>query len=337
MRQPRVFLMDEPLSNLDALLRLQTRADIVAMQRRLGTTVLYVTHDQVEAMTMGHRIAILKAGQLQQIGPPVGSYERPVNTYVASFLGNPGMCLAEGRVESGALTLEGASLGHVTAPDGPVTVGVRPESPSSPQQASLPRRSSSRSLARTCWCSAVIGGALHRAPGVRRSAARARRVGAPGGRRQARGAAPLRHGHRRAPGSRVVTALTSPGVPLGSDPTLLAARSRRGRTRRVTRLRESLLGFAMIAPVLAVFGVFTFFPFVKNFDDALHKPGPYPGTPSPYVGPSQFFHVIQARHSSSPCAPRGSSLGSPSRSGSFSGSRSPCLPTRSFAAARCSR
>jgi multiple sugar transport system ATP-binding protein len=127
VRQPRVFLMDEPLSNLDALLRLQTRADIVALQRRLGTTVLYVTHDQVEAMTMGHRIAVLNEGRLQQIGPPVELYERPVNTYVATFLGNPGMCLAQGSVLAGTAMLGDVKLRDVGIPDGPVTIGVRPE------------------------------------------------------------------------------------------------------------------------------------------------------------------------------------------------------------------
>jgi ABC-type sugar transport system ATPase subunit len=127
VRQPQVFLMDEPLSNLDALLRLQTRADIVAMQRRLGTTVLYVTHDQVEAMTMGDRIAVLNAGRLQQIGPPIELYERPVNTYVATFLGNPGMCLAQGRVVAGSAMLGDAKLGDVGVADGPVTIGARPE------------------------------------------------------------------------------------------------------------------------------------------------------------------------------------------------------------------
>jgi ABC-type sugar transport system ATPase subunit len=128
VRQPRVFLMDEPLSNLDALLRLQTRADIVTMQRQLGTTTVYVTHDQVEAMTMGHRIAILNGGQLQQIGPPVELYERPIKTFVATFLGNPGMCLATGVVEDGSVKIGDAIVGRSTLADRPVTVGVRPDS-----------------------------------------------------------------------------------------------------------------------------------------------------------------------------------------------------------------
>ena len=102
VREPLVFLMDEPLSNLDAALRVQTRADIVELQSRLSTTTLYVTHDQVEAMTMGHRIAVMSEGTLQQIASPESLYNRPANTFVAAFLGSPGMNLIEGMlVESG--------------------------------------------------------------------------------------------------------------------------------------------------------------------------------------------------------------------------------------------
>jgi multiple sugar transport system ATP-binding protein len=92
-RQPAVFLMDEPLSNLDAKLRTGTRAQIVELQRRLGTTTLYVTHDQVEAMTMGHRIAVLNAGSLQQLGTPMELYRWPANLFVAQFIGSPPMNL----------------------------------------------------------------------------------------------------------------------------------------------------------------------------------------------------------------------------------------------------
>jgi multiple sugar transport system ATP-binding protein len=103
VREPRVFLMDEPLSNLDAALRVQTRADIVELQSRLSTTTLYVTHDQVEAMTMGHRIAVMSDGRLQQVAPPEELYARPANAFVARFLGSPGMNLMEGMlVESGS-------------------------------------------------------------------------------------------------------------------------------------------------------------------------------------------------------------------------------------------
>jgi multiple sugar transport system ATP-binding protein len=103
VREPLVFLMDEPLSNLDAALRVQTRADIVSLQARLSTTTIYVTHDQVEAMTMGDRIAVMSEGKLQQVAAPEALYARPANSFVAHFLGSPGMNLMEGMlVESGA-------------------------------------------------------------------------------------------------------------------------------------------------------------------------------------------------------------------------------------------
>lgn len=106
VRNPKVFLMDEPLSNLDAKLRVQTRAEVAALQRRLGTTTVYVTHDQVEAMTMGDRVAVLKDGVLQQVAPPRELYAFPLNEFVAGFIGSPAMNLFPG--------------------DG-VTLGVRPE------------------------------------------------------------------------------------------------------------------------------------------------------------------------------------------------------------------
>ena len=95
VRQPSVFLMDEPLSNLDAKLRVQMRADIAALQSRLGVTTVYVTHDQGEAMTLGHRVAVLKDGRLQQCDVPRALYERPANTFVAGFIGSPSMNLIE--------------------------------------------------------------------------------------------------------------------------------------------------------------------------------------------------------------------------------------------------
>ena len=91
VREPAAFLMDEPLSNLDAALRVQTRAEILKLQTRLGTTTIYVTHDQVEAMTMGDRIAVMSQGVLQQIGTPVDVYTKPANTFVATFIGSPSM------------------------------------------------------------------------------------------------------------------------------------------------------------------------------------------------------------------------------------------------------
>jgi len=100
IRQPQAFLMDEPLSNLDAQLRVQMRGEIEALQKRLAVTTVYVTHDQVEAMTMGDRIAILRDGALQQVGPPDEVYDRPANLFVAGFIGSPPMNLAQGTVEA---------------------------------------------------------------------------------------------------------------------------------------------------------------------------------------------------------------------------------------------
>jgi multiple sugar transport system ATP-binding protein len=136
VREPRVFLMDEPLSNLDAKLRVETRANIASLQARLGTTTIYVTHDQVEAMTMGHRVAVLKDARLQQVDTPRGLYEGPANVFVAEFIGSPAMNL-----RTAALNGEGARLGGAVLPIPPealaaaradgqdeVVVGLRPES-----------------------------------------------------------------------------------------------------------------------------------------------------------------------------------------------------------------
>jgi multiple sugar transport system ATP-binding protein len=105
VREPAVFLMDEPLSNLDAKLRVQTRAEILRIQRRLGTTTVYVTHDQIEAMTMGDRIAVMNDGLLQQVGPPPELYEHPVNKFVAAFIGSPAMNFATVRADQGKLKI----------------------------------------------------------------------------------------------------------------------------------------------------------------------------------------------------------------------------------------
>ncbi|MBB5850988.1 ABC transporter ATP-binding protein [Amycolatopsis umgeniensis] len=132
VREPSVFLMDEPLSNLDAKLRVQTRTQIASLQRRLGITTLYVTHDQVEAMTMGDRVAVLKDGILQQCDTPVGLFARPVNVFVAGFIGSPAMNLlettvdADGAVAGGTrLPLTPAQRSALTGPG--IVVGVRPE------------------------------------------------------------------------------------------------------------------------------------------------------------------------------------------------------------------
>ncbi|MCP9883445.1 ATP-binding cassette domain-containing protein [Cyanobium sp. Alchichica 3B3-8F6] len=135
-RQPAVFLMDEPLSNLDAKLRTGTRTQIVELQRRLGTTTLYVTHDQVEAMTMGHRIAVLNAGRLQQLGTPMELYQWPANLFVAQFIGSPAMnllpveAIGAGQLQLGSrkLAVEGPLAEVLAARAGQeLTGGLRPE------------------------------------------------------------------------------------------------------------------------------------------------------------------------------------------------------------------
>jgi len=135
VREPQVFLMDEPLSNLDAKLRVSTRTQIASLQRRLGITTVYVTHDQVEAMTMGDRVAVLKDGLLQQVDSPRNMYDRPANLFVAGFIGSPAMNLVEVPITDG-----GVKFGNSVVPvnrdalkaatdkgDKTVTVGVRPE------------------------------------------------------------------------------------------------------------------------------------------------------------------------------------------------------------------
>jgi multiple sugar transport system ATP-binding protein len=110
VREPAVFLMDEPLSNLDAKLRVETRANIAGLQARLGTTTIYVTHDQVEAMTMGHRVAVLRDGQLQQVDTPRKLYDRPANVFVAGFIGSPAMNLRTAAITANGATLAGAAI-----------------------------------------------------------------------------------------------------------------------------------------------------------------------------------------------------------------------------------
>jgi len=105
VRQPAAFLMDEPLSNLDAKLRVQMRTEVSRLQQRLGTTTVYVTHDQVEAMTLGDRVAVMRAGVVQQVGPPQELYERPVNLFVAGFIGSPSMNFVPAKVDGNTIVL----------------------------------------------------------------------------------------------------------------------------------------------------------------------------------------------------------------------------------------
>jgi multiple sugar transport system ATP-binding protein len=131
VRSPQVFCMDEPLSNLDAKMRVATRTDIAKLQAELGVTTVYVTHDQIEAMTMGDRVAVMKDGYLQQVDSPLKLYDRPANLFVAGFIGSPQMNLMDGKAAGGKV-----ALGNYAVPvdetaaskmEGNVTVGVRPE------------------------------------------------------------------------------------------------------------------------------------------------------------------------------------------------------------------
>lgn len=137
VREPKVFLMDEPLSNLDAKLRTQMRVELKRLHQRLGATIIYVTHDQTEAMTMGTRIVVMQDGVVQQVDTPAGIYHRPANRFVATFVGTPAMNLIDGELiggntpafKAGAQTLNlganaAAALGRTS---GPVTLGIRPE------------------------------------------------------------------------------------------------------------------------------------------------------------------------------------------------------------------
>ena len=127
LREPAVFLMDEPLSNLDAQLRTQMRAEIVRLQARLGTTTVYVTHDQVEALSMGHRVGVLDRGELQQLGTPDEVYREPANLFVARFIGSPPMNTFDARAGGGVATWAGGSVSVPADTPERCIVGVRPE------------------------------------------------------------------------------------------------------------------------------------------------------------------------------------------------------------------
>jgi len=133
VRDPEAFLFDEPLSNLDAKLRVQMRAEIKALHQRLGTTTIYVTHDQIEAMTMADRIVVLNGGRVEQVGPPLELYDNPRNRFVAGFLGSPSINFLDAMVDRRdgvpAARFDNGDVLPVPAwvPDGPLTVGIRPE------------------------------------------------------------------------------------------------------------------------------------------------------------------------------------------------------------------
>ncbi|WCR11510.1 ABC transporter ATP-binding protein [Paracoccus stylophorae] len=127
VREPNVFLMDEPLSNLDAKLRVSTRAQIKNLSHELQVTTVYVTHDQVEAMTLADRVVVMKKGVVQQVGSPTEIYDRPANTFVASFIGSPAMNLITGRITHGTFAGHNVEIGGLDAPDGEVVLGFRAE------------------------------------------------------------------------------------------------------------------------------------------------------------------------------------------------------------------
>jgi sn-glycerol 3-phosphate transport system ATP-binding protein len=128
VREPKVFLLDEPLSNLDAKLRVQMRAELKRLHQRLGITTVYVTHDQVEAMTLADRIVVMSAGRALQIGPPQEVFRNPANMFVAGFIGSPAMNLIRGTARAGQVTAGQLSFGRDGVADGGVVIGLRPES-----------------------------------------------------------------------------------------------------------------------------------------------------------------------------------------------------------------
>ena len=127
VREPNVFLMDEPLSNLDAKLRVSTRAQIKNLSHELAVTTIYVTHDQIEAMTLADRVVVMKQGVVQQVGSPTEIYDRPANTFVAGFIGSPAMNLIDGDMSGGTFRAENIEIQGLQGPDGPVTLGYRAE------------------------------------------------------------------------------------------------------------------------------------------------------------------------------------------------------------------
>jgi multiple sugar transport system ATP-binding protein len=126
VREPRAYLMDEPLSNLDARLRMQMRGELKRLQHQLGTTTIYVTHDQAEAMTLASRVAVMSKGRLQQFDTPLNIYNHPANRFVAEFVGSPGMNFIDGRVEQGFFLSDSLRV-PINQPDSVVTMGIRPE------------------------------------------------------------------------------------------------------------------------------------------------------------------------------------------------------------------
>ena len=255
VRRPQAFLMDEPLSNLDAKLRVQTRAELVELQRRLAATFVYVTHDQVEAMTMGHRIAVLDAGVLQQVGAPQDVYARPANLFVARFIGSPPMNTVTGRVDRVDGDAGRAAPGRARPARPELAAGGRGQ---------WARRGGDRGAAR--------GPALRRhrrdpGAGERGRVARARaprRV--PPRRPAARDRAPGRPRGGAGGGEHARSSSPTPTALHVFDPEIRRADRRLTRwrasasrpARRRLRRRERGLAYLLLIPSLLIFGVFVF-------------------------------------------------------------------------------
>src|SRR5665648_641437 len=170
VREPKAFLLDEPLSNLDAKLRVQMRAELKRLHQQLNITTIYVTHDQVEAMTLGDRLAVMSAGKLQQVGTPQDVYERPTNVFVAHFIGSPPMNLLHAMVAEGGRAQAGdLSVDLPQVPAGPCIVGIRPDS------LSLREADDSRPAARRPRCRSRAPGGSRPLPSTTASRAGCRR------------------------------------------------------------------------------------------------------------------------------------------------------------------
>ncbi len=302
VRRPQAFLMDEPLSNLDAKLRTQTRLELVDLHRRLGTTFVYVTHDQVEAMTMADRIAIINDGHVQQVGRPQEVYDLPANLFVAQFIGSPPMNTIAGTVEvsgsqtsivTGAGTVEiGRSFG---ATDGTaVVLGVRPEHMGLAETTA--GRQQGSGLQGTVENIEMLGherhllgrgrsgshGGPHR-PADRTT--RNRRRGDPHDRSATRPA--LRCDHHRPPGGRVHRHRGGRRVT-----TTVERAPDRAPKRTSQKVREGILGWAFMLPALAIFVGFFYYPLYRLINMALHRENRFGIGTAPYVGPSQIVDTL---------------------------------------------
>ncbi|MBK9179877.1 MAG: ATP-binding cassette domain-containing protein [Acidimicrobiales bacterium] len=307
VRQPAVYLMDEPLSNLDAKLRIETRAELLELHQRLAATIVYVTHDQVEAMTLGSRVAILEGGALQQVGAAQEVYERPANLFVARFIGSPPMNTVAGRVVSldGGLALavpggtvplpeahaavvqaaglDAAVLGvrpeHLAVGDGPLPATVLHVEDLGSEQHLLCRLDDGSATVVRMAAAATV-------PAV--------------GERVSLTADPA-HVHlfdpvttRRLEVPAAVPAAVAAAVVAEAEAPVLLPPSV-PRARRVgRRAREALLGYALLVPSMLVFGVFVFYPFAKTVQLSFTKSDPFRAGVSTWVGIDQYRDVLSS-------------------------------------------